>query len=385
MIISLKKIALVVFTLSILSFCQSNPVISFSPGSYNVSSNDPINFQVKINNITGLFAAHIVVEYDNSILTLSNFSSGDFLESNSGGYNVQLMSYPPVDSIADSITVDQAILGRSSVDGSGTIFNLTFIPIRAGSTVVKIRSFSLRDINNSEIFAETDSALITITSRVVNSKIFLEGVFSGGTMDNHLNTHGLLPHIHPYSSAPWNYNGREAVNENFFESDTNIVDWILLELRTGTASNTIVERRAVFVKTDGSVVDLDGVSPVSFFSTAGPYYLVVRHRNHLAIMSSVPLNISASSTLYDFTDSNSKAFGSNAMKDLGGGVLGLVTGEAALDGYITGSDFNIYNPAFRIGARGYLITDWDLDGKVNGTDFNFFNPNFRAGRRTNVP
>ena len=45
---------------------------------------------------------------------------------------------------------------------------------------------------------------------------------------------------------------------------SGVVDWVLLELRSGTASSTVISRKAAFVKNDGSVVDLDGVSLVSF-------------------------------------------------------------------------------------------------------------------------
>jgi hypothetical protein len=54
----------------------------------------------------------------------------------------------------------------------------------------------------------------------------------------------------------------------------------------------MVARRAVFLKNDGSVVDLDGASPVEFDDTPkGSYYVVIYHRNHLSIMSSSMLTV----------------------------------------------------------------------------------------------
>ena len=68
----------------------------------------------------------------------------------------------------------------------------------------------------------------------------------------------------------------------------DIVDWVLVELRTGTAAGTKVATRAAFLKSDGTIVDTDGTSPVQFTGlSAGNYYIVIRHRNHLAIMSAI--------------------------------------------------------------------------------------------------
>ena len=55
----------------------------------------------------------------------------------------------------------------------------------------------------------------------------------------------------------------------------------------------MVGRRAALLKSDGSVVDLDGSSQVKFKGIVpGNYYIVVRHRNHLPIMSANPVNLS---------------------------------------------------------------------------------------------
>ena len=80
--------------------------------------------------------------------------------------------------------------------------------------------------------------------------------------------------------------------------DPDIVDWVLIELRTGTASGTKVGTRAAFLKSDGTIVDIDGTSPVRFAGlTEGNYYVVVRHRNHLAIMSANAIPLSGSSSI----------------------------------------------------------------------------------------
>ncbi|MCB0744556.1 MAG: hypothetical protein KDC67_11675, partial [Ignavibacteriae bacterium] len=54
-----------------------------------------------------------------------------------------------------------------------------------------------------------------------------------------------------------------------------------------------VATRAALLKSDGSIVDIDGNSAVSFNGiTSGNYYVVVYHRNHLPIISSQPITFS---------------------------------------------------------------------------------------------
>jgi hypothetical protein len=53
-------------------------------------------------------------------------------------------------------------------------------------------------------------------------------------------------------------------------------------LRDENDPAVIVQRRAGLIQRDGDIVDLDGVSPLTFTGGAsGNYYVTVRHRNHL--------------------------------------------------------------------------------------------------------
>ena len=124
----------------------------------------------------------------------------------------------------------------------------------------------------------------------VSTKIFLEGNYNLGTMSTALNSSGVLPLMQPYSSLPFNYEGAEKVNSI---PNNEIVDWVLLELRSGISSSTFIKKRAALLKSNGNIVDLDGSSPVSFSGIQnGSYYLVIYQRNHLSIMSLNPLSFS---------------------------------------------------------------------------------------------
>jgi hypothetical protein len=211
-------------------------------------------------------------------------------------------------------------------------------------------------------------AFIKLFTQVsTNVKVYLQGSYIGGAMTTSLNSSGMITFPQPYKVAPWNYTGSERV----YNMPANIVDWVLVELRTDTAANTTVGRRAAFLKSDGSIVDLDGSSQVKFKGIVpGNYYLVVRHRNHLAIMTSsaIPLS-SSSSVLYDFTTSQTKAFGPDAMEDLGDGNFAMIAGDGNGDGGVNIEDRNL---VWRVqnGTIGYLPGDFDLNSGVNIIDRN---------------
>ncbi len=72
---------------------------------------------------------------------------------------------------------------------------------------------------------------------------------------------------------------------------------------------------------------------------------------------------------YNFTTSNTKAYGTDAQKDLGGGVYGMYGGDANADGIIDIDDATQeWYP--QAGTRGYLSSDVTFDGQSDNKDKN---------------
>jgi|GEM_PF-2652212 len=110
---------------------------------------------------------------------------------------------------------------------------------------------------------------------------------------------------------------------------------------------------------------MDGTSPITFSGTAGgDYFVSVRHRNHLGVMTAaVPL--STTSPLIDFTESTTATYGTNAQCDKNG-VLTLWAGNAELDGAIDANDRSkVWNNR---NTAGYMSHDINLDGTCNAVD-----------------
>jgi len=216
----------------------------------------------------------------------------------------------------------------------------------------------------------SNSQQLVVANLTTILKVYLQGPFSAGSMSTALRTSGVVPLSQPYSASPWNYSGTEHVAA----IPANVVDWLLLELRTGTTGTTKVATRAGFLLSNGSVVDLDGSSPVTFTGIgAGNYYVVLRHRNHIAAMSASPLPLSAASASYDFTAAQTRAFGTTPMASLAGGVFGLYAGDVTANGTLKYSGGgNDSGPIYaRIGGgsvsatvSGYFPEDTNMNGIV---------------------
>lgn len=89
----------------------------------------------------------------------------------------------------------------------------------------------------------------------------------------------IIPQNQPYNNTPWNYNGNEILTI----SHQNIIDWVLVELRSSADSNYYVySRKAAILKSDGTIVNSDGTQ-FSMDVAAGNYYMVIYHRNHLPV------------------------------------------------------------------------------------------------------
>jgi hypothetical protein len=257
----------------------------------------------------------------------------------------------------DSSTHLSVLIPAGDLTSAGTFAMTVFNPTPGGG------------ISNPQTF--------TISLPVVNLRLLLEGAYKSGSMATTLQASGFLPSSQPYNTAPWTYTGGESVAS----VPAGIVDWILLEVRSGTGPATRVARRAAFLKSDGSVVDTNGSTRVAIPGiAAGSYYLVVQHRIHIAVMSASPVALNDSTALYDFTNGLSKYFGGEA-KNLGGGKFGLFAGDYSSDGFIDATDFvGTDNELFQ---NGYRKSDLNMDGFIDASDFVFPDNNIFKG--SNVP
>ncbi len=235
------------------------------------------------------------------------------------------------------------------------------------------------------------------------AKVALEGAFKLDLANNLIMKKDLAdssripitpPPVYPYILDP----NRAFISNTQFPADA--VDWVVLEYRNDDFNPDPNKRyfKTCILKQDGSLVDVDGITPVTLSksSTQGldttgatSYYVAIRHRNHLTIMSESPLTLSRDqiSAVYDFTNASFVSGGTNSVKPMGrdldgnlifaayGGnlVSPNVTRNEVLNGILGIDEINSldYEPLWDFtDFEGYIDADFEMSGYVNSKDFN---------------
>lgn len=207
-------------------------------------------------------------------------------------------------------------------------------------------------------------------------KIYLQGPYdsSTNTITTDLNLSGYIPTQSPYSDDP----------RRIAAVPSSIVDWVLLELRA-SIDGPGVAYRSVLLRNDGQLVDLNGSDVIGIDAPAGSYYLVIRHRNHLAVASAVPLTLASNSvTPYDFTTSLNQYYKNDAAQvDSDPVRFAMYAGDADNNGQVQNVDKNdIWK--IQVGTFGYREGDFNMNGQVQDDDkTTYWRPN--VGRGSHVP
>ncbi|MBC3789126.1 hypothetical protein [Spirosoma utsteinense] len=125
----------------------------------------------------------------------------------------------------------------------------------------------------------------------------------------------LLPVTEPYTNLGYgSVTSVPAVVPAVFSvtGTSAIVDWVLVEVRDPASTSVVLQRVPALLQRDGDIVASDGVSPVKINVPAGNYFVSVRHRNHLGVMTATALSLSESPAALDFSSSSTANYGTNA-------------------------------------------------------------------------
>ncbi|SEJ81757.1 hypothetical protein SAMN05216327_121102 [Dyadobacter sp. SG02] len=221
-----------------------------------------------------------------------------------------------------------------------------------------------------------------LSNVVLSLKVALQGAMpdAGVKMKNGLQTYGgtgLLPTTSPYTASsayPSINNAAGPVGE--------VVDWVWVEVRSGSSPQTVLQAQSLLLKPDGSIVNRNG-QPATFNPQSGSVRLVVKYRNHLAIMSNPIQSFIAGSIInYDFTTALSQAsnqFNSPNQMILQNGIWCMRAGDlnASQDFIVDGTDGSFFSVQFKSDVFGtYDRADINMDGFVDGVDGSLFNASF---------
>jgi hypothetical protein len=356
---------LLLFSLSLLRTSAQNAPVTTA--GIATTTGSTVVVPVTVQNFTSIAGFSLKLGFNPAVGIVTAVTKGPWAD---GG-----IFSPGIDNSTGTITVAW-FLDVITLPANTVLFTVSFTKVTTGTSALtwidngpsceysNTDGLPLNDIPTATYY-QNGSVTFGGVTPVLNTKVFLEGPYSGGSMSTALRTLGKLPLQQPYSASPWNYSGTEQV----LSIPADVTDWVLVELRTGTAASTKVASRAGFIKSTGLLTDLDGSSLLNFPGiSAGSYYIVIRHRNHIAIMSATAVLLTASSGLYDFSTLITQTYGGAAgYKQIATGVFGMVAGDADASGEIGANDFTVWSKVIGLGT--YLQADIDMNADVGANDF----------------
>ncbi|WP_430412057.1 leucine-rich repeat domain-containing protein [Kordia sp.] len=219
--------------------------------------------------------------------------------------------------IADSA----ALVGLNVQNGNNTnvttfitLGNVDLFCIQVDDAAYSTANWTLIEPNTS--FSEFCGNPIQVAAKAYLQGAMLQNL--DGFMRTDLKDNGYILTVSPYTDAT-----AILTTDPVFTAtgQDKIVDWVWVELRDATNPTIVIDGKSALLQRDGDIVEAlsDNTStPVSFSQAPGNYYIVIKHRNHLGIMSSSTLALSTTVTTIDFTDRNNQiTYGTNAQTNFG--------------------------------------------------------------------
>ena len=240
------------------------------------------------------------------------------------------------------------------------------------------------------------STAVLPASRILPIKAFLYAPYnaSSGIMSDGLRLRNLIPLAEPYTGLGFARAGGSGETTTAsvlaVPGSSAVIDWVLVELRDAANPATLIKTRAALLLRNGAVKDVDGTSDLSFTSlTQGNYFVALRHRNHLGVMTASPIVLTANTPIQDFTTMPAaQVNGSNARRVIGS-VFALWSGNANGDAKIQAAGASndlsaivslILNPNY---GNNNLVRNWKVSGYYT-TDVNMDGDTIASGANNDV-
>ena len=321
-------------------------------------------------------------------------------------------SDPDGNNLGSATVITQPASGTVTVNGNGT---LTFTPNNA--TFVGTATFKYV-ICDDGIPSKCDTASVSVVVLAPNKvclspKAYLQGALLGVDLPNtlmrdDLRIKNLIPTTSPYLGGLTTANTTTSLVLGVTGANA-IVDWVFVELRSGTDSTLIVDSRSALIQRDGDIVDVDGTGSVIFnLANTGQYYLVVKHRNHLGVMSvKTPMNNICQ--VIDFQQVSTPNFNKDVLNNSNKPQVNVQQGKALWAGNAlddtnviyqgTQNDVNIIyqqvvnaagnffvSPSYKL--KSYVSGDIDMNGETifqgTGNDVEFIYQNIVKNHLGNI-
>jgi hypothetical protein len=295
-------------------------------------SSDPTGFTASTQNVTGVLPASTTIY----IATATNSPFG----CSSSARDTVVIRNLSAGTITGAATVPcngTSTLTATGASGSGTwtssatgvaTVNVTTGLVTAVSPGTTTITFTVTNVCGTA--STTKDITVGGCAIPVNAKVYLSNIDSASSL---MSTNLIA--IDPGSASPFPmddpyFTGIYAASGNYAHipnvttpattatilSTNNIVDWIFVELRTGTSgATTVAYAKAALLRNDGIILNSDG-TPLSFAgaSSTTEYFVAIKHRNHIGFMTASDTTFTITTPLLNFTSSLAPLYGSNPLR-----------------------------------------------------------------------
>jgi hypothetical protein len=153
----ISNIVLLIVLGSNLIFSQL-PVVKISPAEMDIGLFTVGEIFVRVENISGFRAYSIELSYDAQKMRCLSITRADFFS------NWNTFFFALIDSNANLLTVDEAILGVGYENGSGDLFKVQFLTLAEGDVNINFVNADLRDTLNNVIEVQTENGVVHIVN-----------------------------------------------------------------------------------------------------------------------------------------------------------------------------------------------------------------------------
>ncbi|MBL7983873.1 MAG: hypothetical protein JNM91_02695 [Flavobacteriales bacterium] len=216
----------------------------------------------------------------------------------------------------------------------------------------------------------------------VRPRVLLQGPYDPATqlMNDGLRANGSVPLDPPWQSLGFTFdNGalEDALDPAALAitGPDAIVDHVLVEVRSAADPSVLLFSRMSFVQRDGDVVPSPPGTTCALYVPPGNYYIAIRHRNHMAVMTAEPIALGQEPVTVDLSLSTSALYGTNAAAVIGTRKA-MWAGDVLRDNSIRytgqGNDrdrilIDVGNTSPNSTTTGYVASDVNMDGVVKYT------------------
>ena len=160
-----------------------------------------------------------------------------------------------------------------------------------------------------------------------------------------------------------------ALIQGFYDGSTMVSDTVSVELRDASAPALLKD------KDDTVVLGSAGIGEANFYSAAEAtnYYIAVKHRNAVETWSATTQSFSSGVMNYNFTTSQTQAFGSNMISK--GSSWCFYSGDVNQDDVIDLTDVSTVDIDNLNFVSGYVVTDVNGDLLVDLSDLSLVDIN----------